>query len=179
MELGQDSAARHRPAHHPLHREQLVAIARGSAAEHPFTAADSRFVIVRSVSGTARSRCEDECMANVVATACVRAALAACLAGCANANAGTVTVSDKTPVKTPGSAPLFRIERHGKWGFIDRTGQVVIRPRFDEAGDFFDRRAPVRVGAKWGYISENGAVVIRPQYDSAGLFRDGRAIVSI
>jgi hypothetical protein len=118
-------------------------------------------------------------MANVVAKACFRAALTACIASCANANAGTVTVTDKTRVKTPGSAPLFKIERHGKWGFIDRTGQVVIRPRFDEVGDFFDGRAPVRMGRKWGYISENGALAIRPQYQSAGLFRDARAIVSI
>jgi hypothetical protein len=26
--------------------------------------------------------------------------------------------------------------RDGKWGFIDRTGEAVIPPQFDEAQDF-------------------------------------------
>ncbi|MEI8187005.1 MAG: WG repeat-containing protein [Chlorobiaceae bacterium] len=38
-----------------------------------------------------------------------------------------------------------------------RIGQMVIKPRFDGAGDFSEGLAPVRIGnvktGKWGYIS--------------------------
>ena len=29
------------------------------------------------------------------------------------------------------NGPLFRIEEGGKWGFIDVTGKVVIKPQYD------------------------------------------------
>gem|GEM_PF-6586234 len=34
------------------------------------------------------------------------------------------------------SEPLFRVEIGGKYGFIDRTGKIVVRPLFDGAGGF-------------------------------------------
>ena len=40
-----------------------------------------------------------------------------------------------------------------KYAYIDKTGRMVIRPQFDDAGDFSEGLAPVRLNGKWGYIS--------------------------
>jgi hypothetical protein len=41
---------------------------------------------------------------------------------------------------------LFPIEQNGKWGFIDRSGKVVVSPRFQHAGDFHEGQAGVKGG---------------------------------
>jgi len=67
-----------------------------------------------------------------------------------------------------------------KWGYIDRTGQLVIPAHFDEAGDFSEGLARVKVKGdpdKWGYIDKQGNYVIPPQFYSAGDFREGLAPV--
>jgi hypothetical protein len=40
-----------------------------------------------------------------------------------------------------------------KYGYIDKTGEIVIQPQFDDAGDFSEGLAPVRLNGKWGYVS--------------------------
>lgn len=47
---------------------------------------------------------------------------------------------------------LFPIFQKGKTGFIDKKGQVVITPQFDQAGNFYDELAIVKVGEKYGFI---------------------------
>jgi len=47
----------------------------------------------------------------------------------------------------------------GKWGFIDKSGKLVISPQFDAIshGGFSEGLASVRIGddktGKWGFIS--------------------------
>ncbi len=83
------------------------------------------------------------------------------------------------PVKTKGSAPLFRLKRAGKWGFINRGGKIVIPPQFDEVGEFFQGRARVRVGERWGYVDPTGKFLMPPLYHSATDFQQDRAIVTV
>lgn len=87
--------------------------------------------------------------------------------------------------------------RH-KWGFIDKTGKLVIPFKFDDVGsdnyggfedpnlycslpkpfrNFSQGLCAVRIGDKWGYIDKTGTVVIPAQYDSAGVFSEGLACV--
>jgi len=87
-------------------------------------------------------------MANRIAKSCHCAALTVGLACVVPTVLGATSYARISPVKLEGSAPLFRIERHGKWGFIDRTGKVVIPAQFDGASDFFDGLAPVRIGGQ-------------------------------
>jgi hypothetical protein len=83
------------------------------------------------------------------------------------------------PVKQKGSGPFYRIKRAGRWGYVNRQGQVVIPPRFTDAGDFFHGLAKVRVGGYWGYLSASGKIAIPARYDAATDFNQNRAVVTI
>lgn len=72
---------------------------------------------------------------------------------------------------------LFTIEVKGRIGYIDNTGKVIIRPQFDEAWNFSEGLAPVRVDDKWGYIDETGKIVIAPQFFQVSSFKEGLACV--
>lgn len=58
---------------------------------------------------------------------------------------------------------LARVRVSGKIGFVDRSGQFVIDPVFDEAGAFLSGFAstPVRQGADAGVIDRTGAWVFK------------------
>jgi hypothetical protein len=51
------------------------------------------------------------------------------------------------------SEGLARVQVGEKWGFIDKTGNLVIQPQFDEASEFSEGLARVRIGDKWGFVS--------------------------
>jgi hypothetical protein len=63
---------------------------------------------------------------------------------------------------------LARIKIGGRWGFINRKGEMAIQPKFDYAKDFSSGLASVLRGNKWGYINESGEIVIKPRF-AAGL----------
>lgn len=76
--------------------------------------------------------------------------------------------------------PLFVVIVNNKRGYIDRTGKIVIEPRFQGASDFSEGLASVAIsdnGYKEGYIDRTGKMVIEPQWDTAGKFKDGVAWV--
>jgi len=67
-----------------------------------------------------------------------------------------------------------------KYGYIDKTGKVVIEPQFfDEAWDFYEGLAMVKVGDKWGYIDKAGRMVVESKFDEAGIFSEGLAMVKV
>ena len=79
-----------------------------------------------------------------------------------------------------GAAPvLFRIDVDGKAGFVDKSGRVRIKPRFDGAQAFAEGLAAVKIGRLWGYIDTAGKVVVEPQYDWPDGFSDGFACVTL
>lgn len=55
--------------------------------------------------------------------------------------------------------------RGGKWGFIDREGELICPAQFQTALDFQNGLARVRQDDKWGLVNERFAVVVKPQYD--------------
>lgn len=73
-----------------------------------------------------------------------------------------------------GLAPVLS---GGKWGYIDRSGRIVIEPQFEAASQFSDGLAAVKTDGVWGYIGLNGQVVIGPSFEAAGSFGDGLAPV--
>lgn len=74
---------------------------------------------------------------------------------------------------------LFPVIQGGKWGYMDKTGRMAIKPQYDCAWDFSDGLACVQVGLLRGYIDEKNTMVIKPQYVMAKPFCNGKASVYI
>ena len=51
---------------------------------------------------------------------------------------------------------LARINKFGKFGFIDKNGVQVIECKFDDANDFYNGFAKVKVNGKWFEIDSIG-----------------------
>ena len=54
---------------------------------------------------------------------------------------------------------LHRIVKDGKWGYIDPGGNVVIKPKYFEAGPFSNGIAAVK-DWNWGAIDRTGKFII-------------------
>ena len=77
----------------------------------------------------------------------------------------------------------FPIYEGGKFGFMDRTGTVVVSPRYNGAWQPTEGLAAVQVGRVWGFVDEAGRMMFssppREGVPSAGfvevldLFRGG------
>jgi hypothetical protein len=65
------------------------------------------------------------------------------------------------------------------FGYIDKTGNVVIPPKFKLAANFSEGVAPVQMDGKYGYIDRTGRVVIDFIFTSADKFSEGLASVEI
>jgi hypothetical protein len=74
---------------------------------------------------------------------------------------------------------LFPVVVNGKAGYIDRTGALVIAPRFEGYFHFEDGLAQVSLGRDSGYafIDPAGKIVLRPRYDIVREFSEGLAAV--
>ncbi|MFB6345152.1 MAG: WG repeat-containing protein [bacterium] len=73
-----------------------------------------------------------------------------------------------------------RNSESGLWGFRDRDGEWVIKPRYAYAGNFSESRALVKLNGDWTYIDKDGRRIIQKHllwsFD-AGQFSEGRAAV--
>jgi hypothetical protein len=93
------------------------------------------------------------------------------------------------PVEIGGRYEEFgeRLRRHipGKWGYIDKTGKVIIPAKFNFADEFSEGLARVRIGDKYGYINRAGQVVVEPKYDfssnekGCSSFSEGLACIAV
>ncbi|MGH7452937.1 MAG: WG repeat-containing protein, partial [bacterium] len=66
-----------------------------------------------------------------------------------------------------------------RWRFINKKGEIIFTFQADEAGDFYEGLAKVRLGGKWGYIDKSGDLVIATQFDQAEDFSEGLARIKI
>ncbi len=66
---------------------------------------------------------------------------------------------------------LAPVEMNGKWGYIDRSGKLLISSQFDFAAPFSsDGRALVGTNGTLGYVKKDGRYAIQPTYTGAGGF---------
>lgn len=65
------------------------------------------------------------------------------------------------------------------FGYINRTGTIVIQPQFEEAKPFSGDLARVSIHDKWGYIDTNGQFVIKPQFDDVRDFYNDLACIEL
>ncbi|MGZ0217241.1 MAG: WG repeat-containing protein [Acidimicrobiales bacterium] len=49
-----------------------------------------------------------------------------------------------------------------KYGFIDRSGKMVINPQFDYADSFSEGLARVKLGNEFYKINKQGAILLDP-----------------
>ncbi len=63
------------------------------------------------------------------------------------------------------------------FGYIDKTGKMIIAPKFDYASPFREGLASVSICSKRGFIDKTGKVVIALQFLEAFSFRGGLAQV--
>lgn len=66
-------------------------------------------------------------------------------------------------------------DERGKFGYMDETGRVAIKPQFDKAYPFTEGLAAVSIGDKAGFIDPSGKEVVPLQYYATYPFSDGVA----
>ena len=87
------------------------------------------------------------------------------------------------------SEGMAAVVKDGKYGFIDKTGKLVIDYKYDYAEDFSEGYAAVSTGGfwdeeagyvtgNWGFIDKTGKVVVPIFYDKVWDFSEGLAAVS-
>lgn len=51
---------------------------------------------------------------------------------------------------------LAPVKKNGKWGYIDKSGDVIIRYQYEYASDFLNGKANVRLNGKMIKIDKSG-----------------------
>ncbi|MBS4015264.1 MAG: WG repeat-containing protein [Candidatus Latescibacteria bacterium] len=78
--------------------------------------------------------------------------------------------------------PLFPVSVNGKYGYINKTGKVIIKPQFEKAMNFSEGLAAVvEDNGHWSYINKSGKIVFTPIVlcDWAGEFSGGLAQIRL
>lgn len=67
------------------------------------------------------------------------------------------------------------VQEFGRWGYVDASGVMVIRPHYDAARPFSEGVAAV-CATTYGYVDATGSVVIDPAFQLAEDFVGGHAV---
>ncbi|MCO6147301.1 WG repeat-containing protein [Flavobacterium sp. NRK1] len=63
------------------------------------------------------------------------------------------------------------VKQNGKLGYIDKTGQFVIKPVYDKARSFSEGLAAVKDQKKWGFLDTKGQLLGNQWFENAELFK--------
>lgn len=76
---------------------------------------------------------------------------------------------------------LVIFQENGKFGYLNKKGEVVIEAKFSKAELFCNGLAPVTFDeyGKWGYINQKGETVINPQFDYAEPFAFSKKVTPV
>ncbi len=77
------------------------------------------------------------------------------------------------------SAGLSPMCKDKKYGYINKSGEFVVPPKFNSAYPFVEGVARVRFDNKYGFIDKSGKFVIEPKFSMAEDFSEGAAAVAI
>lgn len=93
------------------------------------------------------------------------------------AKIGTATFAN---AKAPEAAGYIAVaDESGKWGFINREGEMVIDCQYSDAKSFSNQLAAVCIADSWGYIDKKNELAIEAQFQAAEPFYNGKAIVQL
>ena len=110
-------------------------------------------------------------------------ALALCLSLAVPAMAAEKTVEETIPCQFDNAGwfheGLAWVEVDGKYGYMNKDGEIVIPAVYDEAVDFSEGLAPVKQNGKWGFINPDGETVVDfvYNYDKIYPFFEGLAVI--
>jgi len=77
-----------------------------------------------------------------------------------------------------GNNGLAKVNKDGKWGFVNLKGEEVIPLLFDAVGEFDYGLVAVKSNGLWGYFNAQGQPVVQPAYDEvAGSWNEGLSAV--
>gem|GEM_PF-5913259 len=69
------------------------------------------------------------------------------------------------------------VERGGKYGFVNKSREVVIPYFYEEVNEFSEGLAAVKKGGRWGFIDTTGKVVIPIRFEDVTDFSEGQSLV--
>lgn len=133
-----------------------------------------RFSPSNGLSGRYAAQSEDETAVNPAS----QDTLAFLGPGCYAALVQTASSAEWTPRLFPIFVREGRGRKRYKAGYIDRLGNTVIPPRFQDAFPFRNGVAAVRQNGLWGAINLNGELVIPAIYSGPLIFTEGLASFS-
>ena len=91
----------------------------------------------------------------------------------------TKTKSSKYEIQGPYCNGLARVRMNKKWGYIDKDGKEVVKPKYKQVENFDEGIARVRNAKGWGLIDTTGVEILIPAYDFISEFVDGKAKISL
>lgn len=74
---------------------------------------------------------------------------------------------------------IASVQIRRKYGFIDQSGNWLIRPKYRDASVFSEGLCSVRQGKKWGYINKYGKMAIPSIFSHSNVFKSGQASVAM
>ena len=72
---------------------------------------------------------------------------------------------------------LFKVEKDGKYGFVNTSGELVTPCELLVVENFIDGFARVAQDGKFGFVNTSGELAIPCQWDDAWDFNNGLAVV--
>lgn len=74
-------------------------------------------------------------------------------------------------MKLPASSDEpIAIKNNDKWGFVNKSGQVVIKPQYADANSFSLNLAPVKENERWGFVDLSNKMAIEAKFFDAKPF---------
>ena len=70
-------------------------------------------------------------------------------------------------IASASGEPFAAVKVDGKFGYIDKNGELVIPAKYSRAWKFSEGLGKVLLYNKFGFIDKDGTVVILPQFDRA------------
>lgn len=71
------------------------------------------------------------------------------------------------------SEGLAEVKINDKWGFINKSGAIVIMPQFEYVHSFSEGYAAAKLNGLWGFIDRQGKWIINPKFDMTSDFENG------
>lgn len=85
--------------------------------------------------------------------------------------------SSKYEIQGPYCNGLARVRMNKKWGYIDKNGAEIVKPKYIQVENFNEGLARVRGQKGWGLIDTTGTIILVAEFNYISDFTDGKALV--